>query len=641
MSVGIQGWHWGEVTMHEKLKVDASVSQLWTLVRPEMPLEHRIFHASRPLLPFISVTTLDEQGRPWSSLITGPPEDPTKPYVKSPTETQLKWDVQCWEGDPFFENMKLFPERKVNVAGLGISFANRRRNKFAGHVTKCEIDGRNVRFQLEVNQAIGNCPKYINIRDLVPCTEPSPEVVYKVPQLSGTDVLPDELVELITSSDTVFIGSSYKANKRDEAKFPSHVGDNARGGRAGFIRVRNDHKTIIVPDFSGNRLLSSLGNIETTPVASLTFVDFETGDILYVTGAARNIVGPEAQAIMPRQNVLTAVAVTGYVFVRDALPVRQRPGTEVERSPYSPPVRLLAEEDVSGSKYFDEDVSATLTSIDIHSRDLATFCWETSQVVHIKPGQTAILDFTPLLGAQKYQHMAALNPSSVNDDRIRTWTVSSAHLSPDGTKTFALTMREKPGGAVTGALFTIARKLQQTRPDLLSDSRPMEVTVKLVGIGGEFALEIPRSRDVPVDIPKQMLWVAGGIGLTPFISMLGALRGLGAEADVVLALSTREPEVLMPLVYSAWGRSPGVRLRVDVFTQKLVPQPAASGGPEATIVVQRHDGRVSREFFAGVDDVRARAAYLCGPPEFEIAALENLRAAGVHPDAVRREKFSY
>lgn len=30
----------------------------------------------------------------------------------------------------------------------------------------------------------------------------------------------------------------------------------------------------------GNRFMTSLGNIEATPMASLTFVDFESGDIL-------------------------------------------------------------------------------------------------------------------------------------------------------------------------------------------------------------------------------------------------------------------------------------------------------------------------------------------------------------------------
>lgn len=263
-------------------------------------------------------------------------------------------------------------------------------------------------------------------------------------------------------------------------RFPSHVGANQRGGRPGYIRVKpSDGRTVALPDYSGtcgardlshslipcltlyfcagNRLLTSLGNIEATPLAGLTFVDFKTGDVLYLTGDARTLVGPEAQEVMPLQNVLTLVYTTGYVLVRDALPVRQRFGTSPIRSPYSPPVKLLAEETAEGSStFFDQDAAVQLARIRLHSQDLATFTWTTIKPVHVVPGQTAILDFSGLVGSRQYAHMDALNPTNVNDDRIRTWTISSADLSPDGTRTFDLTMREKPGGLVTGALFTMA-----------------------------------------------------------------------------------------------------------------------------------------------------------------------------------------
>jgi hypothetical protein len=77
--------------------------------------------------------------------------------------------------------------------------------------------------------------------------------------------------------------------------------------------------------------MTSLGNIEATPLASLTFVDFVSGDILYLTGDAENLVGPAAHDIMPLQKTLTTVFVTGYTLVRDALPVRQRSGTSPQR----------------------------------------------------------------------------------------------------------------------------------------------------------------------------------------------------------------------------------------------------------------------------------------------------------------------
>lgn len=73
--------------------------------------------------------------------------------------------------------------------------------------------------------------------------------------------------------------------------------------------------------------MTSLGNIEATPLASLTFIDFLTGAILYITGTAKNFFGPAAQEIMPFQNALTIVHVSAYTLVHDAFPLRQRVGT--------------------------------------------------------------------------------------------------------------------------------------------------------------------------------------------------------------------------------------------------------------------------------------------------------------------------
>ena len=386
--------------------------------------------------------------------------------------------------------------------------------------------------------------------------------------------------------------------------------------------------------------MTSLGNIEATPVASLTLVDFVTGDVLYLTGDARTLVGPESLAVMPLQKVVTELVVTGYVFVRNALPVRQRPGTQPTRSPYSPPVRLLAEEVAAGSsKYFDEDTTVTLASVRLLSEDLATFTWETSKNVIIKPGQTAILGFTGLVGATKYQHMAPFKPTSVNDDRIRTWTVSSAHLAPEGTSSFALTMREKPDGVVTGALFQIARKLAEVRPELLEDTRPLGLQVQLVGIAGDFALEVPAAPQAP----RPMLWLAGGIGVTPFLSMLAAIAGAadaGARWDVVLALSTREPQVLVPLLAEALGgRTPKLRLAIHVFSNAPVPAfPALPPADELEVTFKVHRGRVDGSVFE-TGDLKERKVYMCGPEEFERAMLDKLSGYGVKD--VVRESFEY
>ncbi len=383
-------------------------------------------------------------------------------------------------------------------------------------------------------------------------------------------------------------------------------------------------------------------------MASLSYVDFVTGDILYLTDDACTLVGSEAQAVMPRQNVVTLVTVTGYILVKDALPVRQRPGTGVERSPYSPPVRLLAEETVSSSSYLDDQIIVTLSSIELHSNELATFTWDTCKPIHILPGQTAILDMTDLVGARQYAHMAAYNPTSVNDDRIRTWTVSSVHLSPEGTKTFSLTMRQKPGGVATGALFGIARRLAELRPELMKDCRPLNLELKLVGIAGDFIL--PKSISLGEDMKKMrvsMVWFAGGIGLTPFLSMLKAITGTDStddiQWDIVLALSTREPEVLMSLINAALrgDGAPDLRLVVDVFSANSVPASVRACSTDTLdAYLVPHNGRISQAYLTGLGGLETRTAYLCGPEPFERSVLEMLAQNG-YSKPVIRESFEY
>ena len=361
--------------------------------------------------------------------------------------------------------------------------------------------------------------------------------------------------------------------------------------------------------------MTSLGNVQATPLASLTFVSFETGDILYLTGSAKNVFGAEAAKIMPRAGTLTTVDITGYTLVRDALPVRQRPGTVAQPSPYSPPIQLLASE--KPGEQLSSNSSVSLISIDLHSPTVATFTWETPDAVNISAGQAAVMDLMPLLGPVPYQHMASHNPTSINDDRIRTWTVSKHSGS-----TFSLTMRHKPGGAATTALFAIANKLAQMRPELLADCHPLQLSVTLSGFTGGFTLR--EGRD--------MLWIAGGIGITPFIAMLRALSPQQAKR-VRVVLAARDPQTLLPLLLTS---ASGAEVQVDVFTSAVLDDFETPSG-----VTIHPKTRLSSTFFESITDLTVRYVYLCGSESLEKTAMDCLESLGVDSGNIIREKFSY
>ncbi|KAF8648100.1 hypothetical protein AX16_006409 [Volvariella volvacea WC 439] len=723
MSSGLKGWHRGELSIHRKLKwdKDPAIKSLYMYIEGDLPGDQGRWHSTN--LPFLPIVTLDSSGRPWGSILAG--RDARPGFIRYPRYSTLSVDAKLWPGDPLHETAKTYGLKEMLVAGLGIDFAHRRRIKIAGKITKLNKDDDFVKMDFNVNESIGNCPKYINIRDLVPHTNTTSQIAYRKLDMDENDRLPEEVTKFVLKSDTVFLGTTYQAKDDSEARFyPSHLGFNQRGGLPGFVRVSvSDGRTVYLPDYSGNRFMTSLGNIEATPYASLTFIDFVTGDILYLTGDAKNLHGQDAHAVMPFQNLLTSVHVTGYTLVRDAFPLRQRSGTAPQPSPYSPPIKYLAEERPSATFLEDERVNALLTRIEMHSASIATFHWELDHPVKVKPGQAAILDFKPLLGQREYQHMAPWNPNSVNDDKLRTWTISyvdgvkydNPNPSPQAgdevlTKNIALTMREKPRGLVTGALFNVARKLDRAKPELLSDSRPLELTTKLVGITGDFTLprslplpppscSAPSNADLGLDPVPQLplalnasslastspaapasasypeqkhLWIAGGIGVTPFVSMLSAISrvGLHQSWDIKLLLSTREPEVILPLLDRALAANTNKNLKVTVDVFSSTKLKGASGGkgkagagdgyfvesPEMDVRVhsgERLGGRwiksrkdelglVHHRGKEGGDEAETeRKVYLCGPDAFEKEVLGALEGVGFDRGAVRREGFEY
>ncbi|PPR00315.1 hypothetical protein CVT24_004602 [Panaeolus cyanescens] len=626
----ITSWHRGEAAVRQKLGYDKipQLRRAFDMISGEMPEQHSTFYTTR--LHFLPITTLDQEGRPWGSIASGKGGEPG--FVRHPKYNTLVFDIESWNGDPLLENIR--GDGPHLIAGIGVEVATRRRNKFAGTIHKNSRNENSISLEVEVTQAIGNCPKYITVRDVYPITDNTPTVLHSENHLSEDQVLADEAIELIMNSDTTFLGTTYAAAEKESDWNPSHVGMNHRGGRPGFIRVRKDKRTVVLPDFSGNRIMTSLGNVEATPYASLTFVSFTTGDILYVTGTAKNYFGDDARAIMPLQDSLTEIYVTGYTYVRDALPVREKPNIQAQPSPYSPPVKYLAEENAPSKIFTSSDQpTALLSSIDLHNDDIATFRWELSSALAIKPGQAIILDLSPLLGSRHYQHMAPLKPSSVNDDFIRTWTVSS-FSGDEMSNEVAVTMRHKPGGTVTSALFTIAKKMNVVRPELMGDARKMDLRVKVAGVSGNFTLPVVEGGQE--DVPRHLFWIAGGIGITPFLAMLEALRTNRAEGTfaITFVLSTREPEVLLPLVEKVALSIPSLQLLLHVFTTRPLP--------ETQLNITHHHGRVSRNDLSSIlQPTLHTSIYLCGPDPFQSSITTSLQEIGIPPTSIISEGFTY
>jgi predicted pyridoxine 5'-phosphate oxidase superfamily flavin-nucleotide-binding protein len=73
-----------------------------------------------------------------------------------------------------------------------------------------------------------------------------------------------------------------------------------RGGPPGFVEVAGDGARLRFPDFPGNRMFQTLGNLAVDPRVGLLFVDWDTGTALQVTGRAEIVWADDRRGVVVR-----------------------------------------------------------------------------------------------------------------------------------------------------------------------------------------------------------------------------------------------------------------------------------------------------------------------------------------------------
>jgi predicted pyridoxine 5'-phosphate oxidase superfamily flavin-nucleotide-binding protein len=258
-------FHAGEQTIQSLAGVrDRMERRGRAAIRDYMPEQHREFFAK---LSFIVVGLTDQNGHPWATTLSGPPG-----FVNSTDQHFLA--IKAWldPGDPLYSCIR----DDAPIGGLGIELSTRRRNRVNGRIENC-IVGEG--FSIRVQQSFGNCPKYIQARheQLRPRSEP-------VPKSRLASYLGDNEISVIAEADTFFIASRSAQLDREDSSQGLDVSH--RGGLPGFVRVVSPSE-LCFPDFSGNLLFNTLGNLETDARSGLLFVDFRSGGMLHIIGKAR------------------------------------------------------------------------------------------------------------------------------------------------------------------------------------------------------------------------------------------------------------------------------------------------------------------------------------------------------------------
>ncbi len=296
-------FHAGELAAQERAGVREKMAAVGRrMIGAEMPEQHRTFFSQ---LPFVVAAAVDAGGLPWATLLTGEPG-----FAWSPDPGHLRIDALPLAGDPLLQSL----EEGARIGLLGIELPTRRRNRMNGTIAMRDDAGITV----AVEQSFGNCPRYIQLRDLDPAR--SPELSTVVWQGSELDAA---AVALLGHADTLFIASHYQAKVGESSSEGEGIDVSHRGGRPGFIRV-DDARTLTFPDFSGNNLFNTIGNLLANPRAGILVPDFAGGALLHVSGDAEVIWdGAEIQAFAGAERLLR-VHVRFVVRREHALPWRWR-----------------------------------------------------------------------------------------------------------------------------------------------------------------------------------------------------------------------------------------------------------------------------------------------------------------------------
>lgn len=569
-------FHEGEKQIQQRLGVGEKMESLGRrYVRKYMPEQHQGFYQN---LPYVFIGYVDDDGWPRATIVTGKPG-----FIRVINDHQLTIGGETVYDEPIRKLIK----NGLKVGMLGIELHTRRRNRLNGKV----VEGNSSEFTVNVDQTYGNCPQYIQKRELIKTSDVKPEK-------KTFSYFSEKEKLFLEQCDTFFVASSVNdSNDVNQGVDVSH-----RGGKPGFIRI-NSERSITVPDYLGNFHFNTLGNFLVNPKAGLLFIDFVSGDIMSLVGKVQlDFDSKDIEFFRGAERLWHFELEHGY-YIRHALPYRW---SLEEFSPNS----LMAgnwNEAAARQKLMEEKrqwFSVRVKKIEQEGNTIKSF-YLFPEVDNFLP------DFLP-------GQFITIKHRIDGCEHSRTYTLSNAPEEGHyriSVKAEYSTHENQPNG-----VFSIFLHEQVDIGQLFLVSQP----------SGEFVLDCLS--------PKPAVLIAGGIGITPMVGMIRhAVRELVRTRHIrpitlialaktdndraffseLEALSARSNKAVRIL----WGLTQEVRLdtkrRVDFI------------------------GRITQPLLKGIlgNELGSSEFFLCGPSGFMQSVYDNLQGLGIADTAIRAEAF--
>ena len=256
-------FHDGELVIQTESGVNQRVHKMGNaFIRNRIIDQHKEFYES---LPYTFIALQDDKGRPWVSLSQGAPG-----FIASPDDKTLNISEKIIG----LNELSLQTDQGKPIGMVGLDLSTRRRNRLNGNIKHYEEHGE---LSIAVTHSFGNCPKYVQQRNYTPSSNNELNLSPYNSEAERFTELNQDDINLIKQADTLFIASAKEKGGDLDA--------NHRGGKPGFVHVDNQTQ-LWFNDYPGNNFFQTFGNIHKYPTIGLLFIDFQSGDLLLMSGQA-------------------------------------------------------------------------------------------------------------------------------------------------------------------------------------------------------------------------------------------------------------------------------------------------------------------------------------------------------------------
>jgi uncharacterized protein len=257
-------------------------------LRDSVPEIATAFLTSQPLI-IIAGRAAGEQM--WTTMVTGPPG-----FLQVPDPRTVYVHARVLPSDP----LAALVSTGGAVGMIAVDSTHRMR-------VNGTLIPRPDGFAVHTEQVFANCLKYISERHPTPSREANVE-----PTITASSALTPEYVAQIRAADMFFIGTSHPDGPADA----SH-----RGGNPGFVVVDAPDR-LRWPDYVGNSMFMTLGNLTLNPHVGLLFPHWSVGGQLQVSGRAQLNWDPAAAAPLPGAQRVVEMTIDAVRYTSHATNLR-------------------------------------------------------------------------------------------------------------------------------------------------------------------------------------------------------------------------------------------------------------------------------------------------------------------------------